>query len=115
LAHTPSEGFHLLHKDLSQVRRIAQDQRSYPRPFDPPTLLFRRIAESRIPLIAKDIKVILQRFSAAFCNFITEQSQNMEVLFYKLILKKAHVFIFQSGVLMRNHCAAFQDHSPKTR
>jgi hypothetical protein len=76
LAHTPSEGFHLLHKDLSLVRRIAQDQRSYPRPFDPPILLFRRIAESRFPLIAKDIKVIMQRFSAAFCNFITEQSQN---------------------------------------
>jgi hypothetical protein len=29
-------------------------------------------------LIAKDIKVIMQRFSAAFCNFITEQSQNNE-------------------------------------
>jgi hypothetical protein len=78
LAHTPSEGFHLLHKDLSQVRRIAQDQRLYLRPFDPPTLLFRRIAESRIPLISNDIKVIMQRFYAAFCNFITEQSQNNE-------------------------------------
>jgi len=40
--------------------------------------LFRRIAESRIPLIAKDIKVIMQRFFAAFCNFITEQLQNNE-------------------------------------
>jgi hypothetical protein len=76
LVHTPSEGFHLLHKDLSQVHRIAQDRRSYPRPFDPPIPLFCRIAESRIPLIAKDIKVIMQRFSTAFCNFITEQLQN---------------------------------------